>query len=1102
GLTVNTLVQGAWAVLLSRYSGQPDVVFGTTVAGRPAELAGVESMVGMFINTVPTRALVQDDQPLVSWLRELQTAQIESRRFDYLSLAQIQACSQLPPGGGLFDSIVVFENYPLDPAAVTGAGLGISHAEIRETTNFALTLLAYLGEHLDVSLAYDPHLFDSSTVQVMARRLELLLLGMCEDVDRPVWRLPWMTAQERHQVLVDWNGRRDDDPGTTLVELFQAQAARTPDAVAVSCGVEQLSYAQLNARSNQLARYLVESGAGPERFVALALPRSLDMVIAIVGVLKAGAAYLPLDPELPVARVKHVLTDADPVLLVTTGEVLAGGWDAGVSAPVIVLDAVQVAAVIGRHSTENLADDERNAALRPANPAYAIYTSGSTGVPKAAVVSHHNVARLFSATQDWFGFDERDVWTLFHSYAFDFSVWEIWGALLHGGRLVVVPFAVSRSPEEFLRLLVVEQVTVLNQTPSAFNQLLRVEGENPDLGARVSLRYVIFGGEALELGRLAPWYERHADATVLVNMYGITETTVHVSYQPLDAATVAAATASTIGVGIPDLRVYVLDAKLSPVPAGVAGQMYIGGPALSRGYLKRPGLTAGRFVANPFGAPGSRMYRTGDIARWNLDGKLEYLGRADDQVKIRGFRIELGEIEAALATHPGISEVTVMAREDQPDTRRLVAYLVPAGQHPPSTAELRAYLTRTLPEYMVPALFVTLDELPLNQNRKLDRKALPTPDQPAAPIAQYIAPRTDTERIVAGIWEQVLGVDRVGVGDNFFELGGDSVLSIQVVSRIRLACGIELSPRALFTNPTAAELAVAIAESAHSALPAIPVAERVGELPLSFAQQRLWFLDQFAPDVSGYVIAFAVRLHGQLNLEALSEAFSAVVARHESLRTTFETVQGRGVQVVHPPAAVSLPVSDLSELPAARRQQELERILTAQTTDRFDLARGPLLRVGLVRLDRDEHVLSVSMHHIITDGWSLGVLVAELSEYYHTALTGHQPQLPELAVQYVDYALWQRELLTGAVLDAAMEYWRAQLAGVPALELPTDRPRPAVLTSTGALHHFTIPAEVTSRLKELSQRQDGTLFMTLVAACQVLLGRYCGQDDIAVGTVV
>ncbi|WP_407690800.1 amino acid adenylation domain-containing protein [Saccharothrix syringae] len=750
-VTPSAVVQAAWALLLARSSGRRDVCFGATVSGRPADLPDVDDITGIFINTLPVRVRVDGAAPVADWLRDLQEAQVESRRFEHVPLTRLQAWSGVEPGANLFDSVVVFENYPADLAE----GMGLRELSAVETTSFPLSATVYPEERLGVLLGYEPAMFDAATVERLGRRLRTLLVGLVADPDRPVAEVPWLSEDEVRQVLVDWNGTEDGAVDDTIPSLFAAQAARTPDAVAVTCRGESLTYRELDERANRLAHHLTRAGAGPETLVALKFPRSLDLVVAVLGVLKSGAAYLPIDPDYPADRVAYVIDDARPVL---------------------TLDALP--------DLTGLPTTAPDVPVRPDNAAYVIYTSGSTGKPKGVVVPHANVVRLFTRTDHWFGFGPDDVWTLFHSYAFDFSVWELWGPLLHGGRLVVVPFEVSRSPKDFARLLHDERVTVLNQTPSAFYQLI---AEEPDL----PVRYVIFGGEALDVRKLDAWRGRGA----LINMYGITETTVHVTWTHADG---------TIGVPIPDLRVYVLDEDLKPVPPGVVGEMHVAGAGLARGYLNRPGLTASRFVADPFGAPGSRMYRSGDLARW-VDGKLDYLGRADQQVKIRGFRVELGEVEAALRAHPNVSQVVVVANE-----HRLVAYYVP--DKPTAASELRDHTARVLPDHMVPAAFVALDGLPLTANGKLDRVALPAPERDAVTSTEYVAPRTETEAAIADIWADVLGVERVGVADSFFALGGDSILSLRITSRTKATFDVDLSPRDVLTARTVAALAELVEE--------------------------------------------------------------------------------------------------------------------------------------------------------------------------------------------------------------------------------------------------------------------------------------------------
>ncbi|HEY2737176.1 MAG TPA: amino acid adenylation domain-containing protein, partial [Thermoanaerobaculia bacterium] len=753
------------------------------------------------------------------------------------------------------------------------------------------------------------------------------------------------------------------------------------------------------------------------------------------------------------------------------------------------------------------------------NLAYVIYTSGSTGKPKGVAVTHANVVRLLRATEPWFGFGPDDVWTLFHSYAFDFSVWEIWGALLYGGRLVVVPYTVSRTPEAFHDLLEAERVTVLNQTPTAFAELMRADADPARAGALAALRLVIFGGEALVPSSLAGWFARHGDAQPqLINMYGITETTVFVTWRPLSAAEEQDGPGSVIGIPIPDLAVHVLDITGQPVPIGVPGELMIGGAGLARGYVGRPDLTAERFVPDPFsGRPGACLYRSGDLGRFLPAGEIEYFGRIDHQVKIRGFRIEPGEIEAALLALPGVRQAVVL-----PEAGRLLAFVVlviPAAQEAeaqPNVSTLRPLLAATLPEHMVPSAFVALDALPRTANGKVDRRALLAAwaalGSAAADEEGFIAPRDPVEELLAGIFAEVLGIDTVGAEAHFFALGGHSLLATQVVSRVRRDLGVELPLRLLFEEPTVGGLAArvreALAASSFDLEPWTPIPRRDTGVaaPLSFAQERLWFLDQMTPGSPIYNIPGALALAGRLDVTALASAFAAVVRRHEGPRTVFRAPAGEPFQVVLPAVPPPLPMVDLTALPAAARAAEAARQQGAEAMRGFDLASGPLFRACLLRLahssdETGSHVLLLTFHHIVFDGWSTSVLARELSALYDAALAGQSAQLPELPIQYADFASWQRTRFTGATLERFAGYWRQRLTGVPPLRLPLDRPRPPLQSYSGSGEPLALTA-LSEAVRRLARQRTATPFMVGLAAYAALLHRASGQSDFAVGTWV
>ncbi|HWN42365.1 MAG TPA: amino acid adenylation domain-containing protein [Thermoanaerobaculia bacterium] len=1414
GATLFMALLAGFQALLARTTGSEDLPVGTPIANR--NRAEVEDLIGFFVNTLVMRGDLSGDpsfRELLARSREAALGAYAHQDMPFEKLVEELRPERDLSHSPLFQAMVILQNAPaetLELPDLTVVPVGTDSG----TTKFDLRLaLMQTPDGLAGSLVYNRDLFDVSTVERLGGYLENLLTAAVARPELPLSELPLLGEIERRQLL-QWGDAQPAAAGRAVLHrLFEIQVS---DRTAVTFAGEHLTYRELDARANRLAHALIAEGVRPGDLVGLRLERSLDMVVAVLGVLKAGGAYLPLDTTYPEERLAFAIEDSQ-VYVVVTQEWLGRAE---------------------RHSPENPGVE-----VTPDFPAYVIYTSGSTGRPKGVVVTHANAARLFATTDAWFGFGPEDVWTLFHSYAFDFSVWELWGALLYGGRLVVVPYWVSRSPEAFYELVRDERVTVLNQTPSAFRQLIWAEQSiltslgqvEPDL----ALRYVVFGGEALELASLAPWYERHAeDQPRLVNMYGITETTVHVTYRPLSRRDVEEARGSVIGVPIPDLSLRVLDRDLRLQPIGVPGEIHVGGEGLALGYLGRPELTAERFVPDPFGPAGARLYRSGDLVRYLADGDVEYLGRIDQQVKIRGFRIELGEIETALTSQPEIREAVVLAREDKPGDKRLVAYLVAESELP--AGELRERLKAKLPEYMVPAAFMTLPALPLTANGKVDRKALPLPEAAQAQKRDRVAPRTALERFLAELWQGSLGLSEVGIEYDFFELGGNSISGAILINRLQETLNEIVQVVVIFDAPTVEHMAAylignhagavariwgeeslrgaavsrrqvervdearveqmralvrplpplaqtgpknppavfvlapprsgttlmrvmlgghprlfappelellsyntlaerkatysgrdafwleglvravmevrgctaeetvetiavwededwttkraygqlqdwlgqrilvdktpsyaldpAILERAeedfaeplyvhlvrhpygmirsfeeakldqiffrqehpferrelaeliwlvsqenilrflegipsrrwyrvhfeellrepeavlrrlcgflgldfdpamvrpyenksqrmtdgihaesrmlgdvkfhtHSGIDAstaerwketyqedflgVPTAQMANTLgyelpagrgaaiprrawkadelrPLSFAQERLWFLHQLEPESFAYNLSGAVRLAGSLDVAALSGTLAGIVRRHESLRTTFVEKDGQGWQAVAESAPLNLPLCDLSGLPAG--EEEARRVAVAEARRIYDVARGPLARFTLLQLGEREHVVLIGMHHIVSDGWSLNVFVHELDALYRSLAAGEPAALPELPIQYSDFAAWQRQVLTDQVLGERLAWWTEKLSGAPqVVELPLDRPRPPVQSHRGAHEVATFGQGLGTRLEALSRRLGVTPFMTLMAGFAALLSRSGGQTDIVVGTPI
>ncbi|HEX8128490.1 MAG TPA: amino acid adenylation domain-containing protein [Pyrinomonadaceae bacterium] len=1121
GITLNTLVLGAWSLLLSRYSGEPDVVFGVTTSGRPASLAGVETMVGCFINTLPIRVQLPPDARLMPWLAELQHRLLEICEHEYSPLVQVHGYSDVPRGVPLFESMVVFENYPLEATTqdLSRRLEGVAVHSV-ERSNFPLGLVAAPGPKLYLQLGYDPGRFSYDTAGRMLAHLEAVLENIEANPEQRLADVSLLTAAERYQLLTAWNATaraaEDEETGedwdadacepwgeTCLHRLFEEQVERTPEALAVVSGDERLTYGELNRRADQLAHYLRGRGIGAEGRVGICVERSAEMIVGLLGILKAGGAYVPLDPTYPADRLGYMIEDAGVSVLLTQKSLL-GNLPADAAREGICLDADWE--LIAAHAAAAAPEHNAHASALPGNTAYVIYTSGSTGQPKGVLVPHRGICNTLLWRREAFTLGGADRILQNLSFAFDASVWQIFGALVSGAQLVLTHAEDHRDSASLIKMIVEHGITITDFPPSLLKVFL---SENGVEKCR-SLRHVFCGGEAMTRELQEQFFAR-LDAD-LHNVYGPTEASVDATCwtcrrddeRPL----------IPIGRPICNKQMYVLDAELQPVPVGVSGELYIGGAGLAHGYVRRPDATAERFIPHPFSTePGARLYRTGDVGRYLPDGAIQFVGRNDQQVKVRGFRIELGEIESALVEHPAVQECVVIARDDDASgNKTLVAYAVAeteAGAVAPGV--LRIYLKEKLPEYMCPSAFVMLESLPLNANGKIDRRRLPAPTEADWEQGEnFVRPRTLVEELLAEIWAQVLGVKRVGLNDNFFELGGHSLLATRIVSKAREAFHIELSLRALFEKPTVAGLSAVVeaemkrAQQGTPTPPLLPVPRDGGGLPMSFAQQRLWFLDRLVPGNAFYNLHEVYRIKGQLHVPTLVAALNEIVKRHEILRTTLVEDEGRLLQVVSPAATLELPLVSLEDLPEERDRQLAAARLAREDAQRpFNLSEDMLLRTTLVRLGAEDHRLILTMHHIVTDGWSMGILLRELIALYQAFSAGRPSPLPELAVQYADFSQWQQDWLCGEVLETELSYWREQLAAAPpALVLPTDRPRPATQSFSGATHRFQLDEALARELVALSRREGATLFMTLLAAFNVLLARYSGQDDILVGTPV
>ncbi|MBD2775781.1 non-ribosomal peptide synthetase [Iningainema tapete] len=1092
GVTLFTLLLAAFQVLLHRYTNQDDIVVGTDIANR--NRVETEGLIGFLINTLVLRTNLSSDltfRELLNQVRSVTLGAYAHQDVPFEKLVEVlnpkRNISQMMP---LFQVKFDFQQAQVEPLELSGLTVSPLPFTLK-ATRFELRFNLWDTEPgLAGQVEYSTDLFDAATITRMVAHYQTLLEAIVTNTQQQLWELPLLTDAEQYQLLHEWNDTQVEYPQSQCIyQLFESQVEHTPDAVAVVFEDQQLTYRELNARANQLAHYLRSLGVGPEVLVGICVERSPEMLIGLLGILKAGGAYVPLDPAYPQERLAFMLADAQIPVLLTQEKLVSTLPEHQAQIVCLDTDWMEIAQLSTFNPTNTVTTE---------NLAYVIYTSGSTGQPKGVQIPHSAVVNFLSTMRQTPGLTQEDILLSVTTLSFDIAALEIYLPLIVGARLLLVSREVATDGIQLLEHLTTSDATVMQATPATWRMLLAAGWQD-----KLPLK-ILCGGEALERSLANQLLSL---GTEVWNLYGPTETTIWSAVQKIESHKELQPEAIvSIGHPIANTQFYILDSHQKLVPIGVRGELHIGGAGLARGYLHRPELTAQKFIPNPFDKESrSRLYKTGDLVRYRPEGTIEFLGRIDNQVKIRGFRIELGEIEALLCQHPGVQESVVVAAKDKSGSQLLVAYVVCQPEQVLTIAQLRHLLESKLPNYMVPKTFVMLEALPLTPNGKVDRRSLPVPDLTQLK-PEFVAPSTPVEEMLAGIWAEVLGIE-VGIYDNFFELGGHSLLATRVISQVRQIFAIELPLRQLFEKPTVAELASYIEIATQAGLrPEVPPIERIsrdGEIPVSFAQQRLWFLTQLEPESPFYNIPGAVRLQGQLNIAAFSESLNEIMRRHEALRTNFKTVEGRPVAFISAVTQLRLPMIDLSELPFAQREAEVYREALAEAQQPFDLNSAPLLRVKLLRLGEQEYIALFTMHHIASDGWSIGVLVREVAALYQAFSTGQPSPLRELPIQYADFAAWQRQWLKTEVLESQLSYWRLQLDGAPAvLELPTDHPRPVVGTFRGSTYSFELSQQLSVALKTLSQQEKSTLFMTLLAAFKILLGGYTVREDIVVGSPI
>lgn len=1076
GLTLNTLIQGVWAFILHNYTGKTEVTYGVTVSGRPEELSNMETRVGMYINTLPLHTAVKQDTAIAEWLAAIQDGQIMSREYGYTALSTIQKWTGVT--GDLFDSILVFENYPVGKSGSSGPGkLVVDNVVIKEHNNYPLSIIVAVTDEINILFMYNEEILGGVYVQQLKRHFEQVLSQIISLEKDKVSDLLLVEGEDKEQLLYHFNDTQAVyEQEDSIVSLFGKQVEQTPSAVGLVFLEGKLTYAKLDERSNQLANYLVEQGVTTGMLVPLCMDRSLEVMVAILAILKAGAAYLPIDPGYPEERIRFMLSESSSPVVVTTSDYADLLEMLGEGIEPVILDKLA-------YKLHQKPATPTGIVLSEQDLAYVIYTSGSTGQPKGVKVTHGNVVSLVRGV-NYVSLGTDDVLLSTGAPSFDATTFEYWGMLLNGGRLVLCEEQTLLDPVLLKNEIQEQQVTQMWFTAGWFNQLVETAIEVFE-----TLSVILVGGEKLSAKHVRKLLETYP-AMEIINGYGPTENTTFSLTYPIKPGF---DTNIPIGFPLSNRTVYILNEQQQLLPIGVVGEIYLGGAGLSAGYLNRPELTEEKFIPHPFPVKaGERLYRTGDLGKWLPDGSIAYEGRIDEQVKIRGFRIEPGEIESVLQKCESVSQAVVTVLTDEEGGKRLIGYIVPNGSY--DQENIMEFLQQKLPDYMMPSILVELESLPLTANGKVNKKELPAPEAGALAEQGYVAPRNETEQALVLIWQKILKIEQIGVNEDFFKLGGHSLLAIRLIGTIRDQLKLEVTVKAMFENTTIAALAGYLLVSGNKTLlPPITVLSRPEFIPLSFSQERLWFIDQLEGSVH-YHMPSVLKLKGKLNQDALEQALQSIVRRHEVLRSVIKSIEGVPYQEIRG--------ADQWKLAEIEVEDDLTATINALILHPFELSADYMLRAGLIKLQEEEHLLVLTMHHIACDGWSINILVDELTANYQAALQNTKAQLPDLAIQYADYAIWQRTYLAGEVLKSQQDYWLAKLGDAASLELPLDYERPAIQSTRGALKSFHIDRSLTDQLNTFSQQQDVTLFITLLSSFYVLLSRYSRQNDITVGTPI